>query len=273
DFIVKHPKTRFISFTGSKAVGQEIYETAAKVVPGQIWLKRVIAEMGGKDAILVDEGIDTDMAADAIVKSAFGFSGQKCSACSRAIIHEKVYDEVVRLIKEKTEKIKVGNPEYYQNNMGPVNDALAFKKINEYIEIGKTEGKLLTGGSSSDEVGYFINPTVFIDLDPTSRIMQEEIFGPVLGVTKVKSFKEGLDVVNNTEYGLTGAVISNNRMHLEMAREDFHVGNLYFNRKCTGAIVGYQPFGGFNMSGTDSKAGGPDYLVLHMQGKTISEAF
>lgn len=273
DFIVKHPKTRFISFTGSKAVGQEIYETAAKVVPGQIWLKRVIAEMGGKDAILVDEGIDTDMAADAIVKSAFGFSGQKCSACSRAIIHEKVYDEVVRLIKEKTEKIKVGNPEYYQNNMGPVNDALAFKKINEYIEIGKSEGKLLTGGTSSDEVGYFINPTVFIDLDPTSRIMQEEIFGPVLGVTKVKSFKEGLDVVNNTEYGLTGAVISNSRMHLEMAREDFHVGNLYFNRKCTGAIVGYQPFGGFNMSGTDSKAGGPDYLVLHMQGKTISEAF
>lgn len=272
DYIVKHPKTRFISFTGSKQVGQEIYETAAKVQKGQIWLKRVIAEMGGKDAILVDDNIDCDMAADAIVKSAFGFSGQKCSACSRAIIHENVYDEVVRLIKEKTEKIKVGNPEYFQNNMGPVNDALAFKKINEYIEVGKKEGKLLTGGTASDEVGYFINPTVFIDLDPNSRIMQEEIFGPVLGVTKVKSFAEGLDVVNNTEYGLTGAVISNNRVHLEMAREDFHVGNLYFNRKCTGAIVGYQPFGGFNMSGTDSKAGGPDYLVLHMQGKTISEA-
>jgi 1-pyrroline-5-carboxylate dehydrogenase len=272
DYIVKHPKTRFISFTGSKAVGQEIYEQAAKVQKGQIWLKRVIAEMGGKDAILVDEGIDPDMAADAIVKSAFGFSGQKCSACSRAIIHENVYDEVVKLIKEKTEKINVGNPESYANNMGPVNDIGAFKKINEYIEIGKKEGKLLTGATASDEVGYFINPTVFIDLDPNSTIMQEEIFGPVLAVTKVKTFKEGLDVVNNTEYGLTGAVISNNRFHLEMAREDFHVGNLYFNRKCTGAIVGYQPFGGFNMSGTDSKAGGPDYLVLHMQGKTISEA-
>ena len=273
DFIVKHPKTRFISFTGSKAVGQDIYENAAKVREGQIWLKRVIAEMGGKDAILVDENTDPEMAATAIVTSAFGFSGQKCSACSRAIIHENVYDEVVRLIKEKTEKIKVGNPEDYANNMGPVNDHLAFKKINEYIEIGKKEGKLLTGGTSSDELGYFINPTVFIDLDPKARIMQEEIFGPVLGVTKVKSFEEGLRVVNDTEYGLTGSAISNNREHLEIARQDFHVGNLYLNRKCTGAIVGYQPFGGFNMSGTDSKAGGPDYLILHMQGKTISEAY
>jgi len=272
DFIVKHPKTRFISFTGSKQVGQEIYENAAKVQKGQIWLKRVIAEMGGKDAILVDEGIDVDMAADAIVKSAFGFSGQKCSACSRAIIHENVYDKVVELIKVKTEQIKVGNPEYYQNNMGPVNDALAFKKINEYIEIGKKEGRLLTGGSANDNTGYFINPTVFVDVDANARIMQEEIFGPVLAVAKVKTFTEGLEVVNNTEYGLTGAVISNNRVHLEMSRQDFHVGNLYFNRKCTGAIVGYQPFGGFNMSGTDSKAGGPDYLILHMQGKTISEA-
>jgi len=272
DFIVKHPKTRFISFTGSKQVGQAIYENAAKVQSGQIWLKRVIAEMGGKDAILVDDNIDVELAADAIVKSAFGFSGQKCSACSRAIIHENVYDQVVAKIKEKTSKIKVGNPENYENNMGPVNDHLAFKKITDYIEIGKKEGKLLTGGNSDDSMGYFINPTVFIDLAEDARIMQEEIFGPVLAVSKVKSFQEGLDVVNNTEYGLTGAVISNNREHLEQAREDFHVGNLYFNRKCTGAIVGYQPFGGFNMSGTDSKAGGPDYLVLHMQGKTISES-
>jgi 1-pyrroline-5-carboxylate dehydrogenase len=272
DFIVKHPKTRFISFTGSKQVGQAIYENAAKVQNGQIWLKRVIAEMGGKDAILVDDNIDVELAADAIVKSAFGFSGQKCSACSRAIIHENVYDQVVAKIKEKTSEIKVGNPEYYENNMGPVNDHLAFKKITDYIEIGKKEGKLLIGGKSDDSKGYFINPTVFIDLAEDARIMQEEIFGPVLAVSKVKSFQEGLDVVNNTEYGLTGAVISNNREHLEQAREDFHVGNLYFNRKCTGAIVGYQPFGGFNMSGTDSKAGGPDYLVLHMQGKTISES-
>ncbi len=272
DYIVKHPKTRFISFTGSKAVGMSIYENAAKVQEGQIWLKRVIAEMGGKDAILVDSDCDIELAAQSIVTSAFGFSGQKCSACSRAIIHEDVYDQVVELIKEKTEKIQVGETEDFANKMGPVNDILAFNKINEYIEIGKLEAKLLTGGTSSDAKGYFIDPTVFIDCDPKARIMQEEIFGPVLSVCKVKSFEDGLEVVNGTEYGLTGSVISNNRMHLEKARQEFHVGNLYFNRKCTGAIVGYQPFGGFNMSGTDSKAGGPDYLVLHMQGKSITEA-
>lgn len=272
DYIVKHPKIRFISFTGSKAVGSSIYEAAAKLQKGQIWLKRVIAEMGGKDPILVDEDCDTELAASSIVAAAFGFSGQKCSACSRAIIHETVYDDVVALIKEKTKQITVGNVETYHNQMGPVNDLSAFNKINEYIEIGKKEGKLLIGGTSNDKVGYFIDPTVFIDVAPNARIMQEEIFGPVLSVCKVKSFEEGLEVVNNTEYGLTGSVISNNRLHLEMARQDFHVGNLYLNRKCTGAIVGYQPFGGFNMSGTDSKAGGPDYLVLHMQGKSITEA-
>jgi 1-pyrroline-5-carboxylate dehydrogenase len=271
DFIVKHPKTRFISFTGSKDVGIQIYENAAKVREGQIWLKRVIAEMGGKDAILVDENVDTNMAAQAIVTSAFGFSGQKCSACSRAIIHENIYDEIIPLIKEKTEAIQVGETKDFDNKMGPVNDILAFNKITEYIELGKKEGTLLTGGESNKEKGYFIDPTVFIDLKPNDRMMQEEIFGPVLSVTKVKSFKEGLDVVNGTEYGLTGACISQNREHLEMARQDFHVGNLYLNRKCTGAIVGYQPFGGFNMSGTDSKAGGPDYLILHMQGKSITE--
>ncbi len=273
DYIVKHPKTRFVSFTGSKEVGIDIYENAAKVQKGQIWLKRVIAEMGGKDAILVDNDCDIELAASSIVTAAFGFSGQKCSACSRAIIHEDVYDEIVALIKQKTMQITVGNVETYQNQMGPVNDHLAFKRINEYIEIGKKEGTLLVGGTSNDDTGYFIDPTVFIDMAPTSTLMQEEVFGPVLAVCKVSSFEEGLEVVNNTEYGLTGAVISNNRFHLEMAREDFHVGNLYFNRKCTGAIVGYQPFGGFNMSGTDSKAGGPDYLVLHMQGKSITEAF
>jgi 1-pyrroline-5-carboxylate dehydrogenase len=272
DYIVKHPKTRFISFTGSRAVGVQIYENAAKVREGQRWLKRVIAEMGGKDAILVDKDINTNEVAQAIVTSSFGFSGQKCSACSRAIIHEDVYDEIVKLIKEKTEAIKVGNTEDFLNKMGPVNDILAFDKITNYIKIGKKEGKLLTGGTSSNKLGYFIDPTVIIDLDPNSRLMQEEVFGPVLAVCKVKSFEEGLEVVNNTEYGLTGAVFTNSRLNLEVCREDFHVGNLYLNRKCTGAIVGYQPFGGFNMSGTDSKAGGPDYLVLHMQGKTISEA-
>lgn len=273
EYIVNHPKTRFISFTGSKQVGVSIYEKAAKVHEGQIWLKRVIAEMGGKDAIIVDSEADLDLAADSIVKSAFGFSGQKCSACSRAIIHEAVYDEVVEKIKAITNELVVGDPSLGTTFVGPVNDINAYKKITSYFEVGKKEGKLLVGGTASDEVGYFINPTVYIDVDPKAKLMQEEIFGPILAVTKVKDFTEALEVANNTEYGLTGAVISNNRMNLERARHEFHVGNLYLNRKCTGAIVGYQPFGGFNMSGTDSKAGGPEYLILHMQGKSISETF
>lgn len=273
DYLVNHPMIRFISFTGSKEVGISIYEKAAKVQPKQIWLKRVIAEMGGKDAIVVDKDADLDMAANAIVASAFGFSGQKCSACSRAIILEDVYDVMLSKLKALTEKIVLGDPQKVENTMGPVNDAAAYKKIISYFEVGENEGRLLVGGESDDSIGYFIKPTIYVDVDPNSRLMQEEIFGPILAVCKVKDFDEALAVANNTEYGLTGAVISNNRENLERAKEEFHVGNLYLNRKCTGAIVGYQPFGGFNMSGTDSKAGGPDYLVLHMQGKSITEQY
>ena len=273
DYLVNHPQVRFVSFTGSKKVGVEIYEKAAKVQKGQIWLKRVIAEMGGKDAIIVDKDVDLDKVASAIVTSAFGFSGQKCSACSRAIIVDEVYDELVEKLAELTSKLRVGSAEDLSNQMGPVNDEQAFRKITSYFEIGEQEGRLLVGGKADDSRGYFIEPTIYVDVDPNSTLMQEEIFGPVLAVARVKDFDEALMVANNTEYGLTGALISNNREHLERAREEFHVGNLYLNRKCTGAIVGYQPFGGFNMSGTDSKAGGPDYLLLHMQGKTITEQF
>lgn len=272
DYLVTHPQTRFISFTGSKETGISIYQKAAIVQKGQKWLKRVISEMGGKDTIIVDETADLDLAADAIVKSAFGFSGQKCSACSRAIIQDSVYDEVLEKILTLTKSIKVGDPTSYDTFMGPVIDQHAFKNITSYIELGKEEGKLFYGGTSNQEKGYFIEPTIFVDLDPKSRIMQEEIFGPVLGIAKANTFDELLDIANNTEYGLTGAIISRNLEHIERAKQEFHVGNLYINRKCTGAIVGYQPFGGFDMSGTDSKAGGPDYLLLHMQGKTISEA-
>jgi 1-pyrroline-5-carboxylate dehydrogenase len=273
EYIINHPKIRFISFTGSKDVGVHIYERAAIVQKNQVWLKRVIAEMGGKDAIIVDGDADLDLAAESIVKSAFGFSGQKCSACSRAIIVETVYDTVVNKIRALTEQIKVGNPEDFQTFMGPLNDEGAFKKVTDYIKIGFEEGKLVTGGTSESKTGWFVRPTVFKDLDPNARLMQEEVFGPVLALAKVKDFDEAIEVANNTDYGLTGGVISNNRAHLEKARADFHVGNLYFNRKCTGAIVGYQPFGGFNLSGTDSKAGGPDYLVLHMQGKSVTEQY
>ncbi|MEI4771755.1 L-glutamate gamma-semialdehyde dehydrogenase [Psychrobacillus sp. FJAT-51614] len=271
DFLVEHPRTRLISFTGSRDVGLGIVEKSSKLAPGQIWIKRSILEMGGKDTIVVDKEADLELAAQSIVKSAFGFSGQKCSACSRAVIVEDVYDQVVSRVEELTNNLTVGVPDSDEHFVGPVIDGGSFKKIMSYIEIGKDEGRLVTGGTGDDSKGFFIQPTVIADLSPTARIMQEEIFGPVVGITKAKDFDEAIEIANNTEYGLTGAVITNNRMNLEKAREDFHVGNLYFNRGCTGAIVGYQPFGGFNMSGTDSKAGGPDYIQLHMQAKTTSE--
>lgn len=271
DYLVDHPKTRFISFTGSRDVGLRINERASVLNKGQIWIKRVIAEMGGKDTIVVDKEADLELAAQSIVKSAFGFSGQKCSACSRVVIVKDVYDQVVERVTELTKELKVGDPTDPTNFMATVIDQNAFNKISEYIEIGKQEGRLVAGGTADDSVGYFVQPTVFVDVDPSARLMKEEIFGPVVAISKADTFEEAIDIANDTEYGLTGAVITKNREHLEYAREEFHVGNLYFNRGCTGAIVGYQPFGGFNMSGTDSKAGGPDYLTLHMQAKTTSE--
>ncbi|WP_078410247.1 L-glutamate gamma-semialdehyde dehydrogenase [Priestia abyssalis] len=271
DYLVDHPKTRFVSFTGSREVGCRIYERAAKVHPGQIWLKRVIAEMGGKDTMVIDKDADLDLAASSIVYSAFGFSGQKCSAGSRAVVHQDVYDEVLQKAVALTKTLTLGNPEDVNTYMGPVIDDRSYSKIMKYIEIGKEEGKLMTGGEGDDSKGYFIQPTIFADLDQDSRLMQEEIFGPVVAFCKARDFDHMMEIANNTDYGLTGALVSNNREHIERAREEFHVGNLYFNRGCTGAIVGYQPFGGFNMSGTDSKAGGPDYLLLHMQAKTTSE--
>jgi 1-pyrroline-5-carboxylate dehydrogenase len=273
DYLVDHKDTRFISFTGSRDVGLRIFDRSSKVNEGQIWMKRLIAEMGGKDTIVVDAEADLELAAQSIVAGSFGFSGQKCSACSRAIVVADVYDQVLNRVVELTNELTVGDPTDQSVYTGPVIDNNAFKKIMEYIEIGKGEGKLMAGGEGDNSKGFFVKPTVIADLAPKARLMQEEIFGPVVGFTKAKDFSEALEIANNTEYGLTGAVITTNRAHMEQAREDFHVGNLYFNRSCTGAIVGYQPFGGFNMSGTDSKAGGPDYLVLHMQAKTTSEMY
>ncbi len=273
DYLVDHPRTRFISFTGSKAVGVRIYERAAKVHPGQKWLKRVVDEMGGKDAIIVDKEADLELAAQSIVKSAFAFSGQKCSACSRAIVHQEVYDQVLERAVELTKEINVGSPVDFDNFMGPLTDQKAFDKVTSYIEIGKEEGALLAGGTGDLSEGYFVQPTIFADVDENARLMKEEIFGPVVAFCKAKDFDHALEIANNTEYGLTGAVISRNRENLERAREEFHVGNLYFNRGCTGAIVGYHPFGGFNMSGTDSKAGGPDYLLHFTQAKLTCEQY
>ena len=269
DVLVEHPKTRFVSFTGSRDVGLRINELAARHHPGQIWIKRVIAEMGGKDAILVDDECDLDKAVDGVLASAFGYQGQKCSACSRAIVHTSVYDEFLEKLSAKARNIKVGKSDDPGNYMGPVISEGARKTILAYIETGKKEGRLVAGGGSVPDGGYFIPPTIIADVDSKATIFQEEIFGPVLAVTRARDFQHGLQLANDSIYGLTGAVFSNNPDHLRDARERFHVGNLYFNRKCTGAMVGAHPFGGFNMSGTDSKAGGPDYLLLFLQAKSI----
>ena len=272
DVLVAHPKTRFVSFTGSKEVGIHINELAAKVQPGQKWLKRVVAEMGGKDSIVVDEQTDIAAAAQAAAVSAFGFQGQKCSAASRAIVVSKVYDKFLTLLKEKVGKFNVGpsdNPSYY---MGPVINRGAQEKIMGYIDRGLQEGgRLITGGKRGEGAGFFIEPTVIADVAPNATIAQEEIFGPVLAVIRADDFGHALEIANNTEYGLTGGVWTKNRKKIDKAKKVFHVGNFYINRKITGALVGVHPFGGFNMSGTDSKAGGRDYLLLFTQAKSISE--
>jgi len=270
--LVEHPQTRFICFTGSMEVGLGINAKAAMAREGQIWIKRVVVEMGGKDSIIVDEEVpNLDEAVAGTLASAFGFQGQKCSACSRVIVHESIYDSFVEKLQAKVAEIKQGDPTDLGNYMGPVINQGAYDKIMSYMAVGAEEGRLISGGKGDDSKGYFIEPTVFADIDPMARLSQEEIFGPVLAVIKSRDYDHALEIANNTVYGLTGAVYSKNPEKLERARREFHVGNLYLNRKCTGALVGSQPFGGFNMSGTDSKAGGRDYLLLFLQAKTVSE--
>jgi 1-pyrroline-5-carboxylate dehydrogenase len=272
DVVVDHPRTRYVAFTGSKEIGLRINERAAKHQEGQVWIKRVVAEMGGKDAIIVDADTDLDEAATGVVQSAFGFQGQKCSACSRAIIHSDVYDEMLERIAARTEKLKLGDPTDGATNLSAVINGKAFKTIGQYIEWGQQEGgRVIAGGGTDGEQGFFIEPTVIADVKPGDRIEQEEIFGPVLAVIRAQDFDDALRIANDTEYGLTGAVYTNDPEKLERAKREFHVGNLYLNRKCTGALVGVHPFGGFNMSGTDSKAGGRDYLGLFMQAKVWAE--
>lgn len=269
DYLTTHPKTRFISFTGSREVGLRINKLAADMVPGQIWIKRVVAEMGGKDGIVVDETADLEVAALAIVASAFGFQGQKCSSGSRAIVVASVYDQVVDKVVALTKQLQVGLPE---NNFaaGPVIDKNSYNKIMEYIEIGKQEGTLLVGGEKAEGNGYYIRPTVFGNVKSNARIMREEIFGPVLAMAKANDWQEAITMYNDTEFGLTGSYFSTDEERIAVALETVHCGNLYINRKCTGALVGVHPFGGFNMSGTDSKAGGYDYLLHFTQAKLTS---
>ncbi|MFQ5806118.1 MAG: L-glutamate gamma-semialdehyde dehydrogenase, partial [Phycisphaerae bacterium] len=278
DFLVEHPQTRFVSFTGSKEVGLGIFERCGKVSPGQIWLKRSVLEMGGKDCIVVDETADLEAATAGIITSAFGFQGQKCSACSRLIAHQDIYDDQLARVVAQARTLTVGDTTSEENYyMGAVIDQAAFDKILAYVQIGHTEGRMVLGTPAPDiprpqapgsnpqsaignpqSAGYFIPPTIIADVDRNARLAQEEVFGPVLAVIKAKDFDDCLDIANGTEYGLTGSLYSSDRFRLERARHEFHVGNLYFNRKCTGALVDVQPFGGFKMSGTDSKAGGRD---------------
>jgi 1-pyrroline-5-carboxylate dehydrogenase len=273
DYLVQDARTRFISFTGSMKTGLRINELAAKQIENQRWVKRIIAEMGGKDAMIIDDSADLDAAAADIVASAYGYSGQKCSAASRAILHTDVHDEVLRKVVEKARALKIGAPESPDVNVGPVISEPQFEKVTSYVDVGKNEGERLLGEDPGDPGnGYFVPPTIF-EVEPDARVAREEIFGPVLSVIEARDFEDALRIANDNPYGLTGGVYSKNREHLERARHEFRAGNVYFNRKITGALVGVQPFGGFGMSGTDSKAGGPDYLPLHMLAKTVVERF
>lgn len=269
--LITHPQIRFISFTGSREVGLHIVEEAGKTRDGQKWIKRVVAEMGGKDAIIVDSESDIDTAVEGTALSAFGFQGQKCSACSRVIVDEKIYETFLEKLKSRVEKISVGAPENQSKWMGPVSSKTAYTKIMSYIEIGKCEGKLICGGEGSDKNGYFIQPTVIADVSPIARIAKEEIFGPVLAVIKSKNFNESIGIFNNTDYGLTGGVFTKNKEKIVLAIRDCFCGNFYINRKITGALVASHPFGGYNMSGTCSKAGGKDYLLQFLQTKSVCE--
>jgi 1-pyrroline-5-carboxylate dehydrogenase len=275
DYLVQDARTRFISFTGSMATGLRINELAAKQIENQRWVKRVIAEMGGKDAMVIDDSADLDSAAADIVKSAYGYSGQKCSAASRAIVHADIYDEVLDKVVRNAKALKIGVPAEggADVNVGPVISEPQFEKVSSYVDAGKQEGDRVLGDDPGDpESGYFVSPTIF-EVGQDARVAREEIFGPVLSVIKASDFDEALRFANDSPYGLTGGVYSKNRDNLERARREFKAGNVYFNRSITGALVGVQPFGGFGMSGTDSKAGGPDYLPLHMLARTVVERF
>lgn len=268
--LVQHPDVATIAFTGSKDVGLNIMRDAAVVAPGQTMVKRVIAEMGGKNAIIVDETADLDEAITGVVSSFTGYAGQKCSACSRAIVHASIYDLFLERLKEAVLSVIVGNPEEPGTQVGPVIDRRAQMKINEYIAMGKQDTRLVIERAVTGP-GWYVGPTVFADVEPTHRLAQDEIFGPVLAVMKAESFQKALTLANSTAYALTGGVYSRSPDNLALAQQQFDVGNLYLNRPITGALVGRQPFGGHRLSGVGSKAGGQDYLMQFMITRIISE--
>jgi 1-pyrroline-5-carboxylate dehydrogenase len=270
--LVTHPKVRMIAFTGSREVGTHLFALAAQTPPKQIWLKRIIAEMGGKNAIIVDDDAAIEEAVAGVVTSGYGYQGQKCSAGSRVVATPKVYGDVVAMVTERVRRMEVG-PAAENFPAGPVINARAEQKVLEYIELGKREGRLAAGGGRARGGGHYVAPTVFVDVSPDSRIAQEEIFGPVVAAIPARDFDDAIRIANGTAFGLTGSVYSLNPEKLAKARREFMCGNLYLNRKCTGAMVGTHPFGGFNMSGTDSKAGGPEYLLNFLQPRVVAHKY
>ena len=270
DRLVGHPEVDFVLFTGSRAVGLRIVEKAGRTGPGQKSVKRAVVEMGGKNAILIDADADLDQAVPAVISSAFGYQGQKCSACSRVIVHAACYDRFLARLCEAVKGLTVGSPEDPANGIGPVIDAAAKERIRAIIELGRREGKVAAEIPVPGE-GYFVSPTVLTDLPPDSKIMREEIFGPVLAVIRVGDIEEAIRLANSSDYALTGGLFSRSPATIRRVGEAFEVGNLYINRGITGALVGRQPFGGFRMSGVGSKAGGPDYLLQFMEPRVITE--
>ncbi len=274
DALVDDPRTRFVNFTGSVATGLRIHERAAKVHPGQRFVKRTMLEMGGKDALIVDETADLELAADAAVASAFGFNGQKCSALSRLIVVDAVADTLMPMIKERAERLTIGAATANADVTAVITER-QFDKILGYLAEAPEQGTVVLGGGRADGAGdgYFIAPTIVDRVDPAARIAREEIFGPVLAVLRARDFDHAIELFNDSDFGLTGGIISASRERIERARSECEVGNFYVNRKITGALVGVQPFGGFKRSGTNSKAGGPDYLRLFVEAKTVTERF
>lgn len=268
--LAAHPQVVTIAFTGSKTVGLRLIEEAGRVASGQPMVKRVIAEMGGKNAIIIDETADLDEAITGVISSFTGYAGQKCSACSRAVVHRAIYGPFIARLRDAVLSLEIGDPVEPGTQVGPVIDARARDSIRRYLAIGEREGRLLVQ-PTVDRPGYFVGPAVFTDIEPHHRLAQEEIFGPVLAVMRAENFGEALRIANGTEYALTGGVYARSPANLALAREQFDVGNLYLNRPITGALVGRQPFGGHRFSGVGAKAGGDDYLAQFMVTRIISE--
>jgi RHH-type proline utilization regulon transcriptional repressor/proline dehydrogenase/delta 1-pyrroline-5-carboxylate dehydrogenase len=270
-YLVEHPDVSFVAFTGSKAVGLGIVEAAAVHRRGQRHVKRVVAEMGGKNALIVDADADLDQAIPIVVASAFGYSGQKCSACARLIVVDAVHDQVVERLVGAAEQLRVGHPRHMGTEMGPLIDADAYKRVRSYVELAPSEGEVVLAPEDVPDEGYFVGPTIVLDVARDARLATEEVFGPVLTVTRAGSFEEAVAIANDTDYALTAGVVSRSPSHIRLATEELRAGNVYVNRGITGAVVGRQPFGGYGLSGVGSKAGGPDYLHQFVDPRAVSE--